>query len=197
MSSKLLELNKEMAFLVENVRQTLVEVNDGRGGAAGIIWHPQGLVITNAHIISRGQAKVALKDGRKLDARVLACDRERDLAALSIDAEGLPAIALGDSSLLSTGQFVVALGHPWGIHGVATAGIIMGFGADHLKISYAPDLVAVNLPLRPGNSGGPLVDVEGRLIGINTMMTGPDTGLAIPVNLAKTFLKDKLGQCLT
>jgi serine protease Do len=197
MASKLLELNNEMALLVEKVRQTLVEVTDGRGGAAGIIWHPQGLVITNAHIISRGQTKVALKDGRKLAGRVLACDRERDLAALSIDAEGLPAIELGDSDQLSPGQFVVALGHPWGIHGVATAGIFMGFGADHLKISYAPDLLAVNLPLRPGNSGGPLVDAEGRLIGINTMMTGLDTGLAIPVNMAKAFLKDKLGQRVT
>ncbi len=69
----------------------------------------------------------------------------------------------------------------------------MGGGAEHLRISYGQNLLSVNLPLRPGNSGGPLVDVEGRLVGINTMMTGPDSGLAIAVNAAKAFLKDNLG----
>jgi S1-C subfamily serine protease len=89
---------------------------------------------------------------------------------------------------------VIAVGHPWGLKGVATAGIIMGVGAEFLRISYARDMVAVNLPLRPGNSGGPLVDSEVRLVGINTMMTGPDTGLAIPVDAAKAFLETVPGR---
>jgi S1-C subfamily serine protease len=193
MSSVLMQLNNEMAGLVEKVRQSLVQVTDGQGGAAGSIWHSQGLIVTNAHIISHKHARVTLFDGRDLGAKVLACDKDKDLAALSIDAEGLPTIALGDSTRLNAGQFVVAMGHPWGVNGLATAGIIMGAGAEHLRISYARNLLAVNLPLRPGNSGGPLVDAGGRLVGINTMMTGPDTGLAIPVNLAKAFLKDRLG----
>lgn len=192
MSSVVQQLNDEIASLVEKASQSLVQVTDGRGGAAGSIWHPQGLIVTNAHIISRRQVKVTLWDGRNLDARVLACDRGRDLAALSVEAEDLPAIDLGNSSNLNAGQFVIAMGHPWGVNGVATAGIIMGAGAGHLRISYAKSLLVVNLPLRPGNSGGPLLDVEGRLVGINTMMTGPDTGLAIPVNLAKAFLRDNL-----
>jgi serine protease Do len=194
MSSTLQQLNDEMAFLIERVSQSLVEVADGRrGGAAGTIWHPQGLIVTNAHVVSHPHAKVTLADGRALDARLLARDDDRDLAALAVNAEELPTIALGDSRSLQAGQFVMALGHPWGVNGVATTGIVMGAGARHLRIRYAEDLLAVNLPLRPGNSGGPLVDVEGRLVGINAMMTGPDTGLAVPVHVAKAFLRDKLG----
>ncbi len=193
MTSILLQLNDEMAHLVEKVGQSLVEVKDGRGGAAGTIWHSQGLIVTNAHIVSHKHPKVILSDGRTYDAKVLAYDSDKDLAALSIEAEGLPTIALGDSRDLSAGQFVFALGHPWGVNRVATAGILMGGGAEHLRISYGQNLLSVNLPLRPGNSGGPLVDVEGRLVGINTMMTGPDSGLAIAVNAAKAFLKDNLG----
>jgi S1-C subfamily serine protease len=85
------------------------------------------------------------------------------------------------------------MGHPWGVKAVATAGVVMAAAPEYLRISYAQDLVAVNVPLRPGNSGGPLVDVEGRLVGVNTMMTGEDTGLAIPVHVAKAFLREALG----
>ncbi len=194
--SVLAELNEEMAFLVDNVKASLVEVRDGRGGgAAGTIWHPDGLVVTNAHIIGRGsRASVTLPDGCKCRTSVLAVDRERDLAALSIEAGGLRPIALGDSRALRPGQFVMALGHPWGVKGVATAGVIMAAAPEYLRISYGQDLVAVNVPLRPGNSGGPLVDVDGRLVGINTMMTGRDTGLAIPVHVARAFLREALGR---
>ncbi len=194
--SVLAELNEEMAFLVDHVKASLVEVRDGHGGgAAGTVWHPDGLVVTNAHIIGRGsRASVTLPDGRRCRTSVLAVDRERDLAALSIEAGGLRPIALGDSRTLRPGQFVMALGHPWGVKGVATAGVIMTAAPEYLRISYEQDLVAVNVPLRPGNSGGPLVDVDGRLVGINTMMTGRDTGLAIPVHVAKAFLREALGR---
>jgi serine protease Do len=192
--SALSQLNDEMAALVDKVRGSLVEVRDGRGGgAAGSIWRADGLIVTNAHIINHRPAEVTLPDRRRLAARVVAIDRARDLAALSVAAEGLSPIALGDSQALQPGQFVVAVGHPWGIKGAAAAGIVMGGGAEFLRISFARDLVAVNVPLRPGNSGGPLVDCEGRLVGINTMMTGPDTGLAIPVHVAKEFLRESIG----
>ena len=192
--SVLMELNEEMAFLVDKVKRSLVEVRDGRGGgAAGTIWHTQGLIVTNAHIIGRGRVSVTLPNGDAFEARVLAVDRERDLAALSVEASGLRPITLGDSRSLRPGQFVIAMGHPLGIKKAATAGVVMAAGPEYLKISYGQDLVAVNLPLRPGNSGGPLVDVEGRLVGINTMMTGNDTGLAIPVHVAKAFLREELG----
>ncbi len=192
--SVLMELNREMAVLVDRVKRSLVEVRDGRGGgAAGTVWHARGLIVTNAHIIGRGRASVTLPDGTTSGTTLLAIDRERDLAALSVDAEGLVPITLGDSKALQPGQFVLALGHPWGVKGVATAGVVMAAAPEYLRISYAQDLVAVNVPLRPGNSGGPLVDVEGRLVGINTMMTGEDTGLAIPVHVARAFLREALG----
>jgi serine protease Do len=192
--SVLMELNREMAVLVDRVKRSLVEVRDGRGGgAAGTVWHARGLIVTNAHIIGRGRANVTFPDGTTSGTTVLAIDRERDLAALSVDAEGLIPITLGDSKALQPGQFVLAMGHPWGVKGVATAGVVMAAAPEYLRISYAQDLVAVNVPLRPGNSGGPLVDVEGRLVGINTMMTGEDTGLAIPVHVAKAFLREALG----
>jgi S1-C subfamily serine protease len=193
--SMLAQLNDEMAVIVDRVRGTLVEVSDGRAGrAAGIVWHTKGLIVTNAHIINHDRAEVTLPDGHPVRARVLAIDRERDLAALSVETNGLTPIAQGCSRSLDPGQFVIAVGHPWGLKGVATAGIIMGVGAEFLRISYARDMVAVNLPLRPGSSGGPLVDSEGRLVGINTMMTGPDTGLAIPVDAAKAFLETVPGR---
>ena len=190
MSSTLLQLNNEIALLVEKARQSLVEITNGHQGcASGIIWHGRGLILTNAHVVSHRQLKVILAGGRTLGARLLASDKDKDLAALVVTAEGLSAIDLGDSKALKPGQFVIALGHPWGVKGAATAGILIGNGTAHLGIPNAQDFLAVNLALRPGNSGGPLIDTEGRLVGINTIMTGPDTGLAIPVNIAKEFLR--------
>lgn len=135
---------------------------------------------------------MTLPDGRISIARVLARDEKQDLAALVVDTEGLDAIELGESASLEPGQFVLALGHPRGLKNVATAGIYMGTEEERLRVLFTDNLLAVNLPLRPGNSGGPLIDAEGRMIGINTAMTGHNTGLAIPVNEAKVFLKETL-----
>jgi len=192
--SVLHQLNDEVAALAEKVKLSLVQVRCGRdGGAAGTVWHPDGLILTNAHVVGGARPRVRLPDGSTLEARVLVRHTSLDLAALAVDAEELCPIPLGDSGALEPGQFVLALGHPWGIKNAVTAGIVMGAGADYLDVKYPQRLVAVNLSLRPGNSGGPLVDSAGRLVGINTMMTGPDSGLAIPVNVAKAFLKEEIG----
>ena len=149
--SAIQQLNDELATLVETAGRSLVEVKDGRhGGAAGTVWHSAGLILTNAHVVNHKRPRVVLPDGRTLDARILAHDTSHDLAALSVDAESLYPIALGKSSALKPGQFVVALGHPWGVKGVATAGIVMGSGPEYLKISYSQGLVAVNQPLGVG-----------------------------------------------
>lgn len=191
--SVLRELNDEVSALAERVKRSMVEVRTGRhGGAAGTIWDSSGLILTNAHVVGRGQPRVVLPDGRLLEARVLASDRSRDLAALSVDAEDLCPIELGDSAALEPGQYVIAVGHPWGVKNAVTAGIVMDAAADFVRVEFPEPLVMVNLLLRPGNSGGPLVDAEGRLVGINTMMTGSDTGLAIPVNVAKAFLREEV-----
>ncbi len=188
------ELDVDLAALAERVQRSLVEVHNGRRGhGAGTVWQSRGLIITNAHVIGQGRVAVSLPDGRDLPARVLARDDRRDLAALAIDAGELPPIELGDSRTLRPGQWVMAIGHPWGVAGAATAGIVIGSG---MPLSEGPlpgpEAIIASLHLRPGHSGGPLVDTEGRLVGINVMMHGPDVGVAIPVHVAKRFLREAI-----
>jgi serine protease Do len=193
MSNLLQQLNNDMSTTVSNVRHSLVQINNGRGGAgAGTIWHEAGLIITNAHVAQRETLKVSLPDERTLPARLLAYDVERDLAALAVDADDLPTIELGNSKQLQPGQWVLALGHPWGVPGAVTAGVVINTGPPP-EIPTRSELIQVGLHLRPGHSGGPLVDIHGRLVGINTMIAGPDVGLAIPVHVVKAFLREALG----
>jgi S1-C subfamily serine protease len=189
------QLNDEMSDVIQSVIPGLVQIQNGRGGAgAGTIWHPDGLIVTNAHVVGRHDLTVRLADGRTLPARLLAHDTDLDLAALAVEGADLPTIRLGRSRHLHPGQLVLALGHPWGVVGAATAGVIIGMGPHPEGILQQRDFVQVDLPLRPGYSGGPLVDVHGRLVGINTMMNGPTVGLAVPVHEAKRFLKQRLGK---
>jgi serine protease Do len=184
------QLNTELSGAVENVRQTLVEIRNGRGGAgAGTIWSSDGLILTNAHVVGRHKLEVTLPDHHTLPARVVAYDAERDIAALSVEASGLPAITLGDSQALKAGEWVMAIGHPWGVAGAVTAGVVIGAGAHLPDVPEGREWVVVSLHMRPGHSGGPLVDVQGRLVGINTMITGPDVGVAVPVHVASAFAK--------
>jgi S1-C subfamily serine protease len=193
MSEILMQLSEEISAVIGRVRPSLVEIRNGHGGAgAGTIWHPDGLIITNAHVVGRQRLEVALSDGRVLPARLLAADTALDLAALRVDAQELQPIALGRSQQLQPGQWVLALGHPWGVRAAATAGVVIGMGRHPEGLLPRRDLIQVNLPLRPGHSGGPLVDVHGRLVGINAMMNGPEVGLAVPVHEAKRFLRQAL-----
>ena len=194
MSDLMRQLNLEMSAVVENVRCSLVQITNGRRGAgAGTIWHADGLIVTNAHVVGRRSLRVTLPDGRALPARLLARDASRDLAALAVDATGLPTSELGQSKQLQPGQWVLALGHPWGVAGAVTAGVVIGVGPPPEMPLPQRELIQVGLRLRPGHSGGPLVDVHGRLVGINTMMAGPEVGLAVPVHVVKTFLRQALG----
>ena len=188
------QLDSEMAAVVEKVRGSLVQIRNGhRGAGAGTIWHSKGLIVTNAHVVGRGSVRVTLPDGRTLPARVLASDADRDLAALVVDATDLPTIELGDSRKLQAGQWVLAMGHPWGVKGAISAGIVIGLGPAWAEMGASNrEWVLVSLHLRPGHSGGPLVDADGRLVGINTMINGPDVGVAVPVQDVKSFLREAL-----
>lgn len=191
------QLNDDLAATLETARRGLVEIHNGRGGAgAGIIWRRDGLIITNAHVLSRGHLKVKLPDGRVLPARTVAYDTEHDVAALAVDANDLEPIPVGDSRVLKPGEWVMALGHPWGIVGAASAGIVIGTGAELPEMPGNREWIAVSLHLRPGHSGGPLVDMRGCVVGINTMINGPDVGVAVPVHVVKQFLDrvDKVKQ---
>ena len=194
MSSLLQQLNFEMAGVVNQVRRSLVQIRDGRGGTgAGTLWHSDGLIMTNAHVVQRDRVEVALADGRILPGRLLARDPESDLAALTIEGRDFPTIELGDSKNLRPGQWVLALGHPWGVVGAVSAGPVINVGLPPELPHLSREFVQAGLQLRPGHSGGPMVDVQGRLIGINTMITGPEVGLAVPLHVVKAFLRDQLG----
>ncbi len=194
MTTLLEELNRELGQLVDGARRSLVQVSSGgRGSGAGTIWHPDGLIITNAHVVRDQSPRVTLPDGTVLNARILARDPEIDVAALRVEASGLPYIELGQSRSLRPGQWVTALGHPWGVSGAATGGVVIGVGPDLPEMPRpGREWIAVSLHLRPGHSGGPLVDTEGRLVGINTMMVGPEVGIAVPVHVIKAFLHQEL-----
>lgn len=193
MSAALQRLNESFADVARSVWPSLVRVQAGKGGGAGTIWHPDGLVMTNAHVVGKGPVEVILGDGSRYPARLLARGEGLDVAALSIDATNLPTIPLGESTRLRPGQLVMAAGHPWGVEGAVAVGVVIGAGRQLGTTRDRRELVAVRLNLRPGNSGGPLVDARGRLVGINAMMTGPQVGLAVPVHVVKRFLKQALG----
>ena len=207
MSTLLQNFSNDLAAVGENVLRSLVQVRNGkRGAGAGTIWHADGLIITNAHVVDGirqgrtgdGALTVLLPDGRELPAHVLARDPEHDLAALRVDAQNLPTIELGDSRQLQAGQFVLCLGFPWGVTGGATSGVVIDVGASLPEVREPNhEWIAASLHLRPGHSGGPMVDVQGRLVGINTMMNGPDVGVAVPVHVAKAFLKQAMEQMYT
>jgi len=183
-----------MADVAGGVRGSLVQIRDGdRGAGAGSIWHADGLIVTNAHVVGSRSIHVILPDGREVPGLLIAHEPTLDLAALAVDAGGLPAIELGDSRSLRPGELVISLGHPWGVEGAAAAGVVIGVG---LGPSDSPtsgrEWVIASLRLRPGHSGGPMVDSRGRLVGINTMITGPAVAMAVPVHVAKGFLQRAL-----
>lgn len=203
MATLLERLNQEMADVIGTTQSSLVQISNGhRGVGAGTIWHPDGLIVTNAHVSAgrrrRGRVHgdalwVTLPDGSKYPARIVAQDNEHDLAALRIEAQNLPTIPLGDSRQLKTGQCVFAVGHPWGVIGAVTSGVVIGSGGEWPEMPQnGREWLVMSLHLRPGHSGGPVVDIDGRLVGINTLITGPDVGVAVPVHVAKAFLRQAL-----
>ena len=211
------QLSDAMADVSANIHPSLVQLTDDRGSiGAGTIWHSDGLIITNAHVvIERGRhapsfrghrrmnmrqirnLSATLADGRKLPVQVIAIDVQHDLAALSIDANDLSTIEIGDSQAVRAGDWVMAMGHPWGVKDSLTAGVVISVGTDLPEMHTGREWLALDLRLRPGHSGGPLVDVNGKIIGINTLITGPEVGFAVPVETVKTFLKDNLGAKVT
>jgi S1-C subfamily serine protease len=194
MSVLLRSLNSELAQLAARAQRSLVHVTGGRSsGGAGVVLHPDGLILTNAHVVRRRKLWVTLEDGRRLAARRLAFDADYDLAALSVEAADLPSMPMGDSRELRAGDWVMALGHPWGVRGAATAGVVIDVGVPPEMTRMRRELVQVGLHLRPGHSGGPLLDRSGDLVGVSTMMAGPNVGLAVPVHVAKRFLRRELG----
>jgi serine protease Do len=144
--------------------------------------------MTNAHVARGTQAKVALWDGSTHEASVVNRDARRDLASLKIQASGLPAATPGNSSALRVGELVIAVGNPFGFIGALTTGVVHSLPGRQLWVT-------ADVRLAPGNSGGPLADAQGRVIGINTMIAG-GLALAVPSNAVGQFLKGEIGPSL-
>jgi serine protease Do len=179
-------LSAALAGLAESLQRITVQVRgDGPGAGSGVIWRPDGLIVTNAHVARGEQATVELWDKRVFPAQVVARDQERDLASLQVEASGLPAATVGDSNALRVGELVVAVGHPLGMIGALTAGIIHSVGpAEGRRGAW----VQGDLRLAPGNSGGPLANARGQVIGINSMIAG-GLALAVPSAAVERFLQ--------
>jgi serine protease Do len=164
------------------------------GQGSGFIIDPAGFVVTNNHVVGQADSvKVELADGRQLPARVVGTDPKTDLALIKIDAGGtLPTVAFGDSDQLRVGEWVLAMGNPFGLGGTATAGIVSARGR---QIGAGPydDFIQTDASINPGNSGGPLFNAQGQVVGVNSAIFSPSggnigIGFAIPSSLAQSVI---------
>jgi serine protease Do len=191
--------------VAERLRRSTVHIGSGgRGHGSGIIVKSgansapksDAVIVTNAHVAAVGPPAVTLWDGRSFQARIDALDRRRDLALLRIpasDSDELPAAALGDSNRLRPGELVIAIGNPLGFMGALTAGIVHAVGP--LPGLGPRKWIQAGVRLAPGNSGGPLADAAGTVVGVNTMVAGR-LGLAVPSNEVTRLLSGNQPQLL-
>jgi serine protease Do len=175
---------QSLAEVAASLRRSTVQVRGRRFGAgSGVIWRSlnrASVVITNAHVLRGSSAIVELCDGRTLEALVMARDPQRDLAALRVNADDLAIAPIGNSEQLRVGELVLAVGNPWGISGALTTGIL------HTACA-ADGWIQADVRLAPGNSGGPLANAHGQVIGINSMIIN-GLAIAIPSNTVERFL---------
>src|SRR5213594_3779728 len=161
------------------------------GMGSGVIVTPDGHIITNNHVIDGArELTVTLPDKREFKGKVIGTDPKTDLALIKVEARDLPYVAWGDSSKLQVGEYVLAVGNPFGLNSTVTLGIVSALGRGHMGITQYEDFIQTDAAINPGNSGGALVDTAGELVGINTAIVSQTggyqgVGFAVPANMAK------------
>ncbi len=182
-----------LTAMFTQVQASIVQVRiEGRGGGTGVIWHKDGRIITNNHVVPAddAQVQVSLFDGRTFKAEVLQRNPHIDLALLKISGDTLQALPFADSKTLRVGEWVFAIGHPWGQKWVMTAGIAGTISTVQLRDGSSMQYIKSDVGLAPGNSGGPLLNADGEVVGINAMIFGGDLAVSIPSHVVNAWLAE-------
>jgi serine protease Do len=179
-------VSEALAELSREVARSVVLVRGSRGSAgSGVIWDQPGLVITNHHVVHSSQAELVIADGRRLRARVIRRAPALDLAALAVEEDGLTPAAVGDSDALRVGDLVVAVGNPMGERNAPSLGIVA---------SKPDDVLRLSITLRPGNSGGALVNARGEVVGIPHLVAGSGVAMAVSSRTVARFLAGRVDE---
>jgi len=199
--------SRAVVAVVEQVGPAVVSIAAGgrtapgraerTGAGSGVLITPDGYVLTNSHVVhAAGRLEVALTDGRALGATMVGDDPATDLAVIRVSASSLPAATLGQSATLKVGQLVIAIGNPFGFQSTVSAGVVSALGRSLRGAAgrLIENVIQTDVALNPGNSGGPLVDSRGRVVGINTAIIAIAQGIAfaIPVDTARWVVSELL-----
>lgn len=183
--------SEAMTELAEKVGASVVRVRARGRFGSGVIWSENGYIVTCSHVVGRaGSVEVGLRDGRRLEARVVGHDPYSDMALLKVDQTGLTPVDVGDSESVQVGQLVFAFANPFGKNPSTTSGIVTTAKA---MLGWGPgaheNFIVTDAPLNPGYSGGPLVDASGKMIGLNAAYAN-SRGISIPINSIKTTVNE-------
>lgn len=190
------DMSQTIAEIVERANPSVVQVRVGdRGGGAGFVWRADGQIMTNQHVVGNlNEVEVIFPNGATHKAAVVARNQTLDLALLRIDAH-MPALPAANSQHLRLGELVIAIGHPWGQRNVVTLGIVSGNGEIAVNgMGRKAQYIRSDVRLAPGNSGGPLLNARGEVVGINAMIFGGDLSVAIPSHVASAWAEGAEGR---